>query len=154
MQDLLRLWGFFCWKATKSKSSISNFSFQFLVLLIILGKHLSIQTWLRNYIRPTILSIIFVPLLTLCGKEIKQTQYPWAAEQFEPNFNPCKVNLTHTLGAPLIHSKATFGFSFRFMDKATLPDYRAPLLVLIVVVKFYDLMGTTPRPLIKLFIYP
>ena len=67
--------------------------------------------------------------------------------------NPCKVNLTHTLGALLSHSKATFGFSFRFVDRATLPDYRAPLLVLIVVVKFYDLMGTTPRPLIKLFIY-
>ena len=61
---------------------------------------------------------------------------------------------THTLGALLSHSKATFGFSFRFVDRATLPDYRAPLLVLIVVVKLYDLMGTTPRPLIKLLNYP
>ena len=28
-------------------------------------------------------------------------------EQFEPNFNPCKVNLTHTLGALLSHSQPT-----------------------------------------------
>ena len=48
MQGLWRLWGFFCWKATKSRSLISNFSFQILVGLTILGKHLSMQTWYRK----------------------------------------------------------------------------------------------------------
>ena len=43
--------------------------------------------------------------------------------------NLARVNLTHTLGAPLSHSQATFSLSFRFMDRATLPDYRAPHLV-------------------------
>ena len=57
-----------------------------------------------------------------------------AAEQFEPNFNPCKVNLTHTLGAPLGHSQATVGFTFRFMDRDTFPDYRALTSSLIVIV--------------------
>ena len=43
--------------------------------------------------------------------------------------NLTRVNLTHTLGAPLSHSQATFCLSFRFMDRATLPDYGAPHLV-------------------------
>ena len=83
---LCKAQGLFCWKATKSRSLLSSFSFQILVGLTILGLHLSIQTWYRNYLHSIRLSIIFVPLLTLCGKEIKQSQYPWAAEQFEPNF--------------------------------------------------------------------
>ena len=40
--------------------------------------------------------------------------------------NLARVNLTHTLGAPMSHSQATVCFSFWFMDSATLPDYSEP----------------------------
>jgi len=82
---------FICWKVIKSMPLISSFSFHILVGLTFLDLHLSIQAWYRNYLHPTRLNIICVSLLTPCGKEIKQSQYPWEAEQFEPNFNPCKV---------------------------------------------------------------
>ena len=38
------------------------------------------------------------------------------------------------LGAPLGHSQATVGFTFRFMDRDTFPDYRALTSSLIVIV--------------------
>jgi hypothetical protein len=44
----------------------------------------------------------------------------------ESNFNPCKVNLTHTLGTPTGHSEATVCLSFRVMEKChhkRLQDY-------------------------------
>ena len=69
----------------------------------------------KNYLHSTKLSIIFVPLLTLCGKGIKQSQYPRETNDSK-----------HTLGALTSHSQATVCFSFRFMDRATLPDYREP----------------------------
>ena len=129
MQGLWRLWSYICWKAIKSRSVISSFSFQILVGLTILDLHLSIQAWYRNYLHPTRLNIICVSLLTPCGKEIKQSQYPWEAEQFEPNFNPCKVNLTHTLGALLSHSQATVCFSLRVVDQRHSPRlHRTALL--------------------------
>ena len=90
MQSLWRLWDFFCWKATKSRSLLSSFSFQILVGLTILNEHLSIQTWYRNYLHPTGLSIINVSLLTLCGKGIKQSQFPRETDDSESNFQPCK----------------------------------------------------------------
>ena len=40
--------------------------------------------------------------------------------------NLARVNLTQMLGALMSHSQATVCFSFRFMDRATLPDYREP----------------------------
>ena len=129
MLGLERFWVFFCWKATKSMSLIPNFSFQVLVSLSILDLHLSIQAWYRNYLHPTRLSIILVSLLTLCGKEIKQSQYPWEAEKFELNFNPCKVSLTHMLGVPTSHSQETVCFSFRFMDRCHSPRLQRTALL-------------------------
>jgi hypothetical protein len=35
----------------------------------------------------------------------------------ESNFNPCKVNLTHTLGTPTGRSEATVYLSFRVMEQ-------------------------------------
>ena len=92
--------GFFCWKATKSRSLISSFSFQVLVGLTSLGLHLSIQAWYRNYLHPTRLSIINVSLLTLCGKGIKQSQFPQETDDSESNFQPCK-------GKPNTHAWST-----------------------------------------------
>jgi hypothetical protein len=36
----------------------------------------------------------------------------------ESNFNPCKVNLTHTLGTPIGHSEATVCLSFRVVEQS------------------------------------
>ena len=100
MQSLWRLWGFFCWKATKSRSLFSNFRFQIQVGLTILNEHLSIQTWYRNFLHPTRLSIINVSLLTLCGKGINQSQYRREMDDSESNFQPCK-------GKPNTHAWST-----------------------------------------------
>ena len=40
--------------------------------------------------------------------------------------NLARVNLKHTLGALTSHSQATVCFSFRFMDRTTLPNYCEP----------------------------
>ena len=88
MQGLWRLWGFFCWKVTKSRFLLSIFSFHILVGLTSLDEHLSTQTWERIYLDPTRLSIINVSLLTLCGKGIEQSQYPRETDDSESNFQP------------------------------------------------------------------
>ena len=46
--------------------------------------------------------------------------------QFKSDFQPCKVNLTHTFGTPSGRSQTTVNLSFRLVDRVTLPDYRAP----------------------------
>ena len=69
----------------------------------------------------------FVPLLTLGGKGIKQSQFPRETDDSESNFHLPRINLAHTLGALTSHSQATVGFTFRLMDRATLPDYRESL---------------------------
>ena len=48
----------------------------------------------------TRLSIIIVPLLTLCGKGIKQSQYPRETDDSESNCQPCK-------GKPSTHAWST-----------------------------------------------
>ena len=75
---------------------------------------------------PTRLSIINVSLLTLCGKGIKQSQFPRETDDSESNFHLLRINLAHMLGALTSHSQATVCVSFRFMDRATLPDYSEP----------------------------
>jgi hypothetical protein len=81
----------------------SNFSFQILV----------------DY--PFSANIIFnhhqVALITLCGKGIKQSQSPRETDYFESNFQPCKANLTHTLGTSNDDSEATVCLSFRLVDQ-------------------------------------
>ena len=75
---------------------------------------------------PTRLNIITVSLLTLCGKGIKQSQFPRETDDSESNFHLARINLAHTLGALTSHSQATVCLSFRFMDRATLPGYSEP----------------------------
>ena len=41
-------------------------------------------------------------------------------------FNLARISPTHTLGALTSHSQATVCLLFRFMDRATLPDYSEP----------------------------
>ena len=55
---------------------------------------------------------INIQLLTLCSKGIKQSHYPREEEQFEPNFNPCKVE-------PNIHAWST---------DESLPSNRLPFI--------------------------
>jgi hypothetical protein len=59
-----------------------------------------------------------IALVTLCGKRVKQSQSSREADDSESNFNPCKVNLTHTLGTPIGHSEATVCLSFRFVEQS------------------------------------
>jgi hypothetical protein len=42
----------------------------------------------------------------------------------ESNFNPCKVNLTHTLGTPIVVSKQPFAFLSGSWNNATTSDCR------------------------------
>ena len=101
MQGSKKALGLFCWKATKSRSLYSNFSFQILVSLTILGlHHFRFKHGRENYFHPTRLSIINVSLLTLCGKGIKQSQYLQETDDSESNFQPCK-------GKPNTHSRST-----------------------------------------------
>ena len=46
--------------------------------------------------------------------------------RFESDFQPCKINLTHTFGTPSGRSQTTVDLLFRLVDRVTLPDYRAP----------------------------
>src|SRR6185437_10650366 len=51
----------------------------------------------EKLLHPTRLSIIFVSLLTLCGKGIKQSQFPRETDDSESNYQPCKDKPnTHT----------------------------------------------------------
>jgi cytochrome bd-type quinol oxidase subunit 2 len=121
MQRLVKALGFtFAEKAIKSKSLISSFSFHILVSLIILGKHLSIQTW-WNYLHPTILRSSLFNFLLYAAKGLSSLNL--RERRTIPNriSNLARINLTHTLGAPLSHSQATFGFSFRFMNQCHSP---------------------------------
>ena len=126
MQGLWRLWSFICWKAIKSRSLISSFNFQILVLLAILDLHLSIQTC-RELISSTDIEYHF------CSTSYSMWQRYQAVSISARNgrfwikiFNLARINLAHMLGALTSHSQATVCFSFRFMDRATLPDYREP----------------------------
>jgi hypothetical protein len=59
-----------------------------------------------------------IALVTLCDKGIKQSQSPRETDDSESNFQPCKVNLTHTLGTPKGRSEATVCLSFRLVDQS------------------------------------
>ena len=70
----------------------------------------------------TIFIIIIVPLLTLCGKNVKQSHCPWAVERFESSLLTLqgKPN-THAWGAksPTQH----FPFLLVSRDRPTALDY-------------------------------
>ena len=125
MQGFVRLCFSFCWKAIKSMSLLSSFSFQDSSWLAILYKQL-----LSNHGRKTKqtsgLINNMVALITLCGKEIKQSHFIVRGGRFWIEIQPCKDNLVHTSGTPSGHSQTTVDLSFRLVDSATLPDYRAP----------------------------
>ena len=117
--------GFLCWKAIKSRSLHSSFSFHDSSWFTSLCKQL-----LSNHGRKTKqtsrLINNMVALVTLCGKEIKQSHFIVRGGRFWIEIQPCKDNLAHTSGIPSGHSQTTVDLSFRLVDSATLPDYRAP----------------------------
>jgi antibiotic biosynthesis monooxygenase (ABM) superfamily enzyme len=73
--------GFLLLKAIKSKSLISYFSFQYSSSFNH-SKWVDIynQTWWKIINHPTSLIIAMVPLVTLCGRSIKQSQLPWETD--------------------------------------------------------------------------
>ena len=119
--------GLFRRKATKSKSVISDFSLQNSSSI----NHSKISIYPMAYMvennyffhLSTIFIIIIVPLLTLCGKSVKQSHCPWAAEQFESILLTLqgKPN-THAWGAksPTQH----FPFLLVSRDRPTTLDYK------------------------------
>ena len=90
MKGLWRLWSFFCWKAIKSRSLISSFSFQVLVGLTILGLHLSIQTWYRNYLHPINWVWSLFHFLLYAAKGLSSLISSWEANDSESKFKPYK----------------------------------------------------------------
>ena len=90
--------GFVCRKATKSRSLISYFSFQVLVQLTILSEHLSNSIHGGNNYLSSIIHIHHhhhVPLLTLCGKRVKQSQTVRSG-RFESNLLTLQGRPKHT----------------------------------------------------------
>ena len=84
----------------------------------------------ENYLHPTRLSITFVPLLTLCGKGIKQSQYPQETDDSESNFKPCK-------GKPNTHAWSTV---------ESLPSNRLPFISVRGTEPLSPTIGHQPRP--------
>ena len=125
MQGFVRLWFSFCWKAIKSMSLLSSFSFQVSSRLTILCKQL-----LSNHgetSKQTSRLIRILLLLLLCvAKRSSSLISSWEADDSESKFNLARTNLAHTSGTPLSHFQTTVNLSFRLVDSATLPDYRAP----------------------------
>jgi hypothetical protein len=64
-------------------------------------------------------SFIIIKLLLLLyvakGSSSLNLREKWTIS--ESNFNPCKVNLTHTLGTPIGRSEATVCLSFRVVEQ-------------------------------------
>ena len=90
--------GFVCRKAIKSRSLISYFSFQVLVQLTILGEHLSNSINGGNNYLSSIIHIHHhhhVPLLTLCGKRVNQSQTVRSG-RFESNLLTLQGRPKHT----------------------------------------------------------
>jgi hypothetical protein len=61
------------------------------------------QTWWKTFNHPTSFIITMVPLITLCGRSIKQSQLLWETNDSNWISQPCKANLTHTPRAPKGH---------------------------------------------------
>jgi hypothetical protein len=115
MKAMQRFWVYFQLKSNKEYDLFSNFSFQILV---------DYPFWVSTYtkqarLRLTFIKIIpsIVTLLTLCGRRNKQSQFSQETDDSESNFNPCKVNLTHTLGTPIGCSEANVCLSFRVVKQ-------------------------------------
>ena len=125
MQGFVRLWFSFCWKAIKSRSLLLSFSFQDSSRLTILCKQL-----LSNHggtSKQTSRLIILLLLLLLCVADQSSSLISsWEADDSESKFNLARINLAHTSGTPSGHSQTIVDLSFRLVDSATLPDYRAP----------------------------
>ena len=93
----------------------------------------------ENYFHPTILKSSLFHFLLYAAKGLSSLIHCGRRTILNRNSNLARINLTHMLGAPSSHSQATFGFSFRFMDRFTLPDYRALTSSLIAVVLQYKI---------------
>jgi len=125
MQGFVRLWFSFCWKAIKSMSLLSSFSFQDSSWLTILCKQLLFKHGGTS--KHTSILIIILLLLLLCvAKRSSSLISSWEADDSESKFNLARINLAHTSGIPSGHSQTTVDLSFRLVDRNTLPDYRAP----------------------------
>ena len=74
----------------------------------------------------TKLSIIIVPLLTLCSKGIKQSQFPRETDDSESNFQPCNDKPSTHASSTDESLPTTVCFSFWFMDQGHSPDYKEP----------------------------
>ena len=125
MQGFVRLWFSFCWKAIKSMSLLSSFSFQVSSRLTILCKQL-----LSNHgetSKQTSRLIRILLLLLLCvADQLSSLISSWEVDDSESKFNLARINLAHTSGTPSGHSQTTIYLSFRLVDRVTLPGYRAP----------------------------
>ena len=125
MQGFVRLWFSFCWKAIKSRSLLSSFSFQDSSRLTILCKQLLSKHGRKTKQTSRLINNI-VALITLCGKGIKQSHFIVRGGRFWIEIQPGQANLTHMFGTPSGRLQTTVCLSFRLVDSATLPDYRAP----------------------------
>ena len=101
---------FISWKAIKSRSLFLSFSFQVLAGLTILGLHLAIQTWYRNYLHSTNWVLTLFHFLLYAAKGLSSLISSWEADDSESKFNLARINLTHTLEAPSSHFQATLTF--------------------------------------------
>ena len=81
---------FICCKAIKSRSLFSSFSFQVLARLTILGLHLAIQTWYRNYLHSTNWVWSLFHFLLYAAKGLSSLISSWEADDSESKFKPCK----------------------------------------------------------------
>ena len=132
MQGSVRLWFSFCWKAIKSRSLLSNFSFQDSSWLTILCKQLLFNQG-RTFKQTSGLIIIML-LLLLCVAKRSSSPKQWEADDSNQICYPGQADLTHTFGTPSGRSQTTVYFSFRLVDMVTLPDYRAPTSSLVATV--------------------
>ena len=106
-------------------SLLSSFSFSYSSWLTILCKHQKFNNGRTS--KQTSRLIIILLLLLLCVADQSSSLISsWEADDSESKFNLARVNLAHTLEAPLSHLQATVDLSFRLVDRVTLPDYRAP----------------------------
>jgi len=120
MQGSVRLWFSFCWKAIKSRSLLSSFSFQDSGRLTILCKQL-----LSNHDRTskqTLRLITIMLLLLLCVAKRSSSPITVRSGQFESNLLtwPGRPN-THAWGSTSRFAHATFPFNYCCTEQAHRP---------------------------------
>ena len=122
---------FVCRKAVKSRSLSSYFSFQVLLQLTILGEHLSNsihggKTIIFHHPTSQIHHHHLLPLLTLCGRRVKQSQTVRSG-RFKSNLFtwPGRPNTTHG-DRRLASPTRLFSFLSGLWIRVTHLDYKNP----------------------------